>query len=718
MLHSDRSHLSRFRQKFLLALSIGLGTCATALCDEKPAGNDGTVSIRLMLEPSLPAKGSEGTKASEKNGNGAAELSQESKPGSTAAGASEIDGVAEAVTAKKTQRWTLLAKPVDAPAPQPGPGTRLADGSKPADDTNREVARSEPQQLQGAGDSTKVEAQPVTVPSRRFLQRRNRSKSNDRPTAQRQQTQQKTAKPADRKALAPAMQPIADPITPDIESVSPNTEPPLKTARVQTSRVGTRAAEPAPLPPGSGVRKLGPAKIQRTPIQALDEDVLSLDSGHSSKEEPVDRLAAEKQDSGSDDANSDAIEIIDLDAIETDGKNSQATKESDGECPGSPDGPAAATEMHLDDIPLEETEHPYDAPRAKRTDEREISSSRTPSNSPELVEEQFTSRELEIRDGINRCLNYFLTHPENVVRRGPWALMHAALPFGVETEVIAGRRRVNAIGWMCFNGVCAKQRMFQPTRSGFRTNLGPGVQGHEGQFLAILAQSHVSRDYPLKIGNRSYKVEDLIRYEMATCRERSELTFKLIGLAHYLPGDSRWRDNRGRIWNLEKMVKEELAQPIQGAACGGTHRLMGLTYALLQRQRDGLPITGHWQRAEIFLKDYIRYAFTLQNPDGSFSTEWFEGRGMERDVERKVQTTGHILEWLIYALPEDSLRNPRIQLSVEFLINSVGRNPTHDWPIGPRGHALRAMALYNQRVFGAEVGQMTEYIASTPANQR
>ncbi|QDV26316.1 hypothetical protein [Aureliella helgolandensis] len=401
----------------------------------------------------------------------------------------------------------------------------------------------------------------------------------------------------------------------------------------------------------------------------------------------------------------EALTFDDADSLEFSHAFAEEEATGTAECPGSPEGDALATGPQPDDIPLEQEEHPYDAPAAESSAEPIAEIIQAPNS--------FTTRELEIRRGINHCLNYFLTHPENVVRRGPWALMHATLPFGVEAEIVAGNRRVNAIGWMCYNGVCAKQRMFQPTRTGFRTNLGPGVQGHEGQFLAILAQSKVSIDYPLQIGSRNYTIADLVKYEMATCREKSELTFKLIGLSHYLPADQQWRDNRGQTWSLEKMVAEELAQPVIGAACGGSHRLMGLSYAVIRRQQAGFPIDGHWYRAEQYLNDYVQYAFTLQNPDGSFSTEWFEGRGAEANVERKMQTTGHILEWLIYTLPTESLRSPQIQLSVEYLLRTVGADPAHDWAIGPRGHALRALALYQQRVFNAEPGQMARFVAQT-----
>jgi len=38
--------------------------------------------------------------------------------------------------------------------------------------------------------------------------------------------------------------------------------------------------------------------------------------------------------------------------------------------------------------------------------------------------------------------------------RSPWGAMHAMIAYGVDTELIAGDKRVNAIGYLCYNGVC------------------------------------------------------------------------------------------------------------------------------------------------------------------------------------------------------------------------------------------------------------------------
>ncbi|MFM7977465.1 MAG: hypothetical protein ACKO8U_20535, partial [Pirellula sp.] len=174
-------------------------------------------------------------------------------------------------------------------------------------------------------------------------------------------------------------------------------------------------------------------------------------------------------------------------------------------------------------------------------------------------------------DRVQLALDFYMQNPESTAARSPWAVMHALLAFGSDYEMIGpNNNRVNAIGWMCHNGLCKTQRIFTPRGNSFVPNVGGGVQGHQGQFLAILAQCQVPPDYPIQIGDQKFTVEDLVLYEMATCREKSELTFKLIGLSYYLDSDKQWRANDGKVWSIQKLIQEELAQPVVGSACGGT----------------------------------------------------------------------------------------------------------------------------------------------------
>jgi hypothetical protein len=334
------------------------------------------------------------------------------------------------------------------------------------------------------------------------------------------------------------------------------------------------------------------------------------------------------------------------------------------------------------------------APRSR--DEADIAMS------PELI---------ELRDRLRECLAYYYFRPENTALRSPWGAMHAMIAYGVDSQLITGEKRVNAIGYLCYNGVCNGQQLFYTSNGKMQTRIGPGVQGHPGQFLAMLAQSKVKTDFPIRIDGKDFTVADLIQHEKDTCRPKTELTFKLIAFTHYLKSDEKWKSNDGQDWDIPRVIKEELAQPIVGAACGGTHRMTGFSYAFRKRESRGEEFTGQWQRAKKFVEDYHEYAFKLQNPDGSFSTDWFAGRADFGPVSKRLETTGHITEWLTYSLTKEQLVEPRMLKSVTYLTNLLLENRNEKWGIGPLGHGLHALAMYDERIFGGKPGTRADELA-------
>lgn len=320
--------------------------------------------------------------------------------------------------------------------------------------------------------------------------------------------------------------------------------------------------------------------------------------------------------------------------------------------------------------------------------------------------------ELEaLRTKLRECLALYYFKPENVATRSPWGSMHAMIAYGVDTELIAGDKRVNAIGYLCYNGTCNGQRLFTLNNGKLHANIGPGVQGHPGQFLAMLAQSRVKTDFPILVDGKQFTVADLIQHEKDTCRPASELTFKLIAFSHYLKSDETWKSNDGQDWDIPRLIKEELKQTIHGAACGGTHRMTGFSYAVNKRAKRGEEFEGQWLRAKKFVEDYHTYTFTLQNPDGSFSTDWFVRRADYGDIARRLQTTGHITEWLACSLPKEQLTDPKMVKAVDYLATILIENPNQRWSIGPLGHGLHALAIYDERVFEGSPGKRAEQLA-------
>lgn len=331
---------------------------------------------------------------------------------------------------------------------------------------------------------------------------------------------------------------------------------------------------------------------------------------------------------------------------------------------------------------------------------------------------------LSLKTRVRTVLKGYYRKALNSKDNDPWESMHGMLAYGVHSRIHDGGpngQLITSVGWLCYNKPCKGQTLLYVTPSGeLRAKYGVGLQGHLGQFLAMLAQCHVSPDYPIHVGDRDFTIKDLIEAEKLTCYPKSELTFKLIALQHYGDLNDKWVNDQGVEWDFPRLISEELAQPIRGAACGGTHRLSGLSLVVKARLRRGEPLDGEYQKANDFVKRYQMYAFRLQNRDGSLSTSWFRGSGDEDDINRRIKTTGHILEWLCYSLSDEQLREPQTIRAVTYLANLMYSNYDNEWEIGPRSHAIHALLLYDQRVFQPydKEGEVASYRPATKVAKR
>jgi hypothetical protein len=356
----------------------------------------------------------------------------------------------------------------------------------------------------------------------------------------------------------------------------------------------------------------------------------------------------------------------------------------------------AATDV-ADSFDTSESTNSTDKPSTNSTDEQ---SAPAP---VEVAPPPLTKQLMSLRSRVRSVLTGYYRKQLNSRDHDPWEVMHGMLAYGVHSRIRQGSPRgepITSVGWLCYNKPCKGQTLMYVNPQGeVRAKYGVGLQGHLGQLLAMLAQCRVSADYPIRVGNKEFTIHDLIEAEKKTCYPKSELTFKLIALQYYIDLDDKWLNDQGLEWDFPRLLREEIAQPIRGAACGGTHRLSGLSLTVKTRVRRGEPLDGEYGRAAEFVKKYQNYAFRLQNRDGSLSTSWFRGAGDDDDVNRRIKTTGHILEWLCYSLSDEELRDPRTIRAVTYLSNLMYSNYDHDWEVGPVSHATHALLLYDERVF-------------------
>lgn len=309
---------------------------------------------------------------------------------------------------------------------------------------------------------------------------------------------------------------------------------------------------------------------------------------------------------------------------------------------------------------------------------------------------------LKLREKVRRALALYYPRKLNSREHNPWEVMHQIIAYGVNTKILQGGPNgepVNAIAYVCWNNPCAGKRLLELRGDRLNAAKGPQVQGHHGQFVGMLAQSRVPIDYPMRSGDREFTVADLVETEKLTCRSGEELTFKLIAISHYCDLDVTWKNDQGQTWDIPRLLREEIAAPVKKmSTCGGSHRLFSVAYPVRKLIKKGDPIEGEFRRAQVHTQNYIKWALKLQNSDGSMSTEWFERRGSDPDLDRRIKTSGHILEWLAFAIDDEQVGNPKVMKGFNYLSTMLLENRKRQWEIGPVGHALHALSIYDERI--------------------
>jgi hypothetical protein len=176
-----------------------------------------------------------------------------------------------------------------------------------------------------------------------------------------------------------------------------------------------------------------------------------------------------------------------------------------------------------------------------------------------------------------------------------------------------------------------------------------------------------------------------------------EYSWTLMGIARYRPSNFTWKARDGRQWHVEELLAAELEQDLPTAACGGTHRLQGLAMVLDARRRDGLPIDGIWREVAQRLEECIELARANQNPDGTFTPDYFYSPGRSRDLGEQLTTTAHVVEFLAMAVPEERLSEPWMERGVSRLCDLLEAMSEVDIECGALYHGLHGLAVYEQR---------------------
>ena len=180
-----------------------------------------------------------------------------------------------------------------------------------------------------------------------------------------------------------------------------------------------------------------------------------------------------------------------------------------------------------------------------------------------------------------------------------------------------------------------------------------------------------------------------------------------------MPNGRTSKDKNGR---LDRLVREEIVQPVRGAACGGTHRLMGLSYADPQDENSGANrSSASIKRPKSYIAQYHKYTRSVcRTPTGRSAPAWFvrrEARHRPRPPPADDRPRPGMALFLTQrrATPRalgDEDRDLRDQLAP--------RLEHHEWQIGHLGHALHALQMYNERMYGGPIRSYEGMVSRRP----
>jgi hypothetical protein len=291
-----------------------------------------------------------------------------------------------------------------------------------------------------------------------------------------------------------------------------------------------------------------------------------------------------------------------------------------------------------------------------------------------------------------------------------WQIIHGAVPFKRSFLVEANDQRMIPVVDFLLQGGKMKGWEFEPgdrfgDRRGLRSIVEQGSktgQGHPDQWFGYLSGCELTPEQTIVVGNETYTVADLIQqveWDVPRITDR-EFSWTLMGLSAYRPSNYEWVASDGKTWSLEKLVAAESEQELGTSACGGSHRMSALALALNRHLAQGGKLEGGWALADAKIKKAIQAAHDYQNPDGSFSVNFFERPGTSADIARGLGATGHILEFLVLAMDDRQVREPWVERAVVYLCKAFRK--TRDVPIecGALYHSASGLLLYRERLFG------------------
>jgi hypothetical protein len=132
--------------------------------------------------------------------------------------------------------------------------------------------------------------------------------------------------------------------------------------------------------------------------------------------------------------------------------------------------------------------------------------------------------------------------------------------------------------------------------------------------------------------------------------------------------------------------------------------MYALALALNRHLAAGGKLEGPWLKADQKIKQAIETIKANQQPDGTYSTNYFIRPSTSDDMGTRLGTTGHTFEFLTVALDDRQIHEPWYEKSLLALLDMLERMQELELECGGLYHSMHGLQLYRARVFGPPEG--------------
>lgn len=343
-----------------------------------------------------------------------------------------------------------------------------------------------------------------------------------------------------------------------------------------------------------------------------------------------------------------------------------------------------------------------------------------PTNVPSALENNRPLATVPLPDLIDEAIAVTSRRPLDADQHTPWQIVHGVLALRQNYYIMKDGKPIKALDWIATNPTFDGKPWWQVTPHG-----GKGhpftkpyhFEGHPNQFAALFTLSRLPLDYSFKAGDKSITMADIINNAKMEANDEEEMTWTLWLLAFYVDPATEWHNQKGEPWSFERLIIKQMKTPVTTSACGGMHGLFAIASARNAHLQARRALTGTWLEAHIHLQRHIETAKKMQNPDGSFSSNYFKGPGQTNDISKRISTTGHTLEMLMGALPQAELAEPYIQNAARRIATDLIESRKESLEPGGMYHALNALIIYRERMWPERIKQPVIQEASKADSQ-